>query len=66
MPNGFSFDVGTVLGIGAPNAEPLPEAVEGEIVLRLSEGISLIGLRDSDISDVSRNVYVGWSVLRTS
>jgi hypothetical protein len=49
MSKGFAFDVGTVLGIGTPIAQLLPESTDGEIVLRLSVSISLIGLRDSDV-----------------
>jgi hypothetical protein len=50
MPqNGYSFHVGNWLGIGPTSSKPLPEAREGEIVLRISEGISLIGLRDSEV-----------------
>ena len=47
MARGFAFDVGAVLGVGEPDASPLPEAQEGEIVLRVSDGVSLIQLRDS-------------------
>jgi hypothetical protein len=50
MPNGFSFDVGSVLG-SLLRMPPLPEAKEGDIVLRVSEGICLIGLRDSDVGE---------------
>jgi hypothetical protein len=46
---GLSLDVATLLGIGIPDSTPLPEAEAGEIVLRISEGISLIGLRDSAV-----------------
>lgn len=49
MSEGLSFDVATLLGIGAPDPTPLPEAAEGEIVLRIPEGISPKSLRASPI-----------------
>ncbi len=49
MNSRYSFDVGSVLGIGTADASPLPDATDGEIVLRIAEGISLIGLRDSNV-----------------
>ena len=44
-----SFDVGRVLRIGTHDASPLPVAEEGEIVLRVAKGLSLVRLRDSTI-----------------
>ncbi len=49
MTQGHAFDVATVLGIGTPDSSPLPVAEEGEVVLRVAEGLSLIGLRDSAV-----------------
>ena len=46
---GLSFDVATVLALGSPSSEPLPEAAEGEIILRVPEGISPVSLRGSPI-----------------
>jgi hypothetical protein len=45
-----SFDVSTVLGIGPPCSDPLPAPERvNEIVLRIPDGLTLIGLRDSAI-----------------
>jgi hypothetical protein len=49
MAKGIAFDVGTVLEVGSADNSPLPEAGDGEIILRVPEGISLAGLRDSTI-----------------
>ena len=45
----YSFDVSTALGIGTPDASPLPEDAEGEIVLRVPEGICPRSLRKSPV-----------------
>jgi hypothetical protein len=45
-----SFDVSTVLGIGPPCSDPLPAPERvNEIVLRIPDGLTLIGLRDSAV-----------------
>ena len=46
---GLSFDVARLLRIGTPDSTPITEAADGEILLRVSEGIHFIGLCDSAI-----------------
>src|SRR5436190_5228775 len=63
---GLAFDVGTVLGIGNQNPNPI-EGRPGFITLRTSEGISPVSLRGSTIGqqriwqDVRWYDLHGWS-----